>query len=176
MGERREIIDSQVCCINCVNRSHNLVEDSYKPIAEVSQNKSFGKKKSEQIVMSLLLIAGIIILILLRRHARLHEWIYTFITTNTTIKIILLTLNIPIYFVLGKLIFGSLKNFWRLEKYDYIPIYYLLLSRRGRNMARRDYSSGHFSLKRILLHMLHIWLFIALYLVQYMLIKVIFLN
>lgn len=166
---------------------HNLITNSNKQTYATSHGKNLKNKKFNTKWLNVVIVSGILLGVVLatlvtpeslrnRLSDRVGEWIYAFLTTNVTVKIILLIVNIPIYFLLGTLIFSTFKNFWRLEKYGYIPIYYLLLSRRARNMARRDYSSGYFSLKRILLHMLHIWLFIALYLVQYMLIKVVFLN
>lgn len=40
--------------------------------------------------------------------------IWSFLTTNIEVKIILLTLNIPLYFVLGKVIFKDWNRFWRI--------------------------------------------------------------
>ena len=153
-------------------------------------NETVDNKKRNQKALNITIAAGIALGVLIaifltpapdelhnRFSDRLAEWLVAFITTNITVKVVLLIVNIPVYFLLAGLIFGNLKHFWRSEKYKYIPTFYILLSRKGRNMFRRDYyPEGHFSWKLILMRSLHGFLFVAVYLVQYMLIKIIFLS
>jgi len=106
----------------------------------------------------------------------LAEWIYTFIITNTTIKIILLIMNIPVYFLLGRLIFGSWKRFWRVVfwralMFSLIPLFILF----RRDIFRRP-SLKPPSWTEIRLSIVLNFLWLALYFAQYILIKMIFLN
>jgi predicted Zn finger-like uncharacterized protein len=109
----------------------------------------------------------------------LAECFYNFLTTNPTIKIVLLIVNIPVFFILAKIIFGDLNHWWRHGKYRYISMYHIMLlpiSRKKREVMRRDYSDRNQVRKEFWLHMLHCWLWIALYFLQYLLIKIIFLG
>ena len=162
-------------------------QGSEKQISAKLPNESVNNRKYCHKVLSIAIAAGILLgifMIIFLPENKLHnslsdhfaEWFFAFTTTHVTVKIVLLIVNIPIYFLLARLIFGFLKRFWRLEKYNYMPNFYILLSRRGRNMMRRDYQEGYFSWKEVTLHILHCCLFVAVYSVQYLLVKIIFLN
>lgn len=106
----------------------------------------------------------------------LAEWIAIFVTTNKTIKIILLIVNIPIYVVLGRLMFGDWKRFWRVVfwrvvMFSLTPFFVLF----RRSIFRSD-SWIPPSWAEIGLAILLNFLWLALYFVQYMLIKMMFLN
>jgi hypothetical protein len=106
----------------------------------------------------------------------LAEWIAIFVTTNITTKIILLIVNIPIYVVLGRLMFGDWKRFWRVVfwrvvMFSLTPFFVLFRRSIFNSDSWVPPSRAEIGLA-ILLNLL--WL--ALYFVQYMLIKMIFLN
>ena len=104
----------------------------------------------------------------------LAELIVKFVTTNISLKIILLVVNIPVYFLLAKLIFGSWQRFWRLAKYGLIPMFFFTASRR--NTLRKDFSEGVTSWRERGLHVFLDFSWIALYFVQYFLIKTLFVK
>lgn len=111
----------------------------------------------------------------------LAEWIFHFLTTNPTVKIVLLIVNIPVFFILAKLIFGDLNHWWQHAKYRLLPIYYIMLmflpiSRKKREITRKDFSDRNQVHKEFWLHTFHCWLWITLYILQYLLIKIIILG
>ena len=106
----------------------------------------------------------------------LAEWIAIFVTTNKTIKIILLIANTPIYVLLGRLIFADWKHFgrvvfWRVIMFPLTPFFVLF----RRSIFRSD-SWIPPSWAEIRLAILLDLLWLALYFVQYMLIKMMFMN
>ena len=101
----------------------------------------------------------------------LAEWIVTFVTTDTTVKVLLLFVNIPIYLILGRLIFGDWKRFWRVVMFSLTPIFVLFRRKMFRNNSWVPLSWSEIGLA-ILLNFL--WL--ALYFVQYIVIKAVFLS
>lgn len=104
------------------------------------------------------------------------EFIYGIMTTNIWTKVILLVCNIPIFFFLGRLMFGNWKRFWHVFSARNIWILFapfiilfrrdLLRKDRWLDIPRKDYT----------LSTLHLWLFLLLYVFQYMIIKLLFLT
>ncbi len=98
----------------------------------------------------------------------LAELIVGFITTNKKLKIILLIINVPLYIIIGKLLFGGLKDFWRVEKYFSFPVFI-----RMTRFFKEDFEQEWAGYK---LHIFLFWICVVLYLLQYALIKAIFLK
>ena len=95
----------------------------------------------------------------------LGEMIYGFITTNITLKIILLILNIPVYFLLGRLLFGSWSNFRAVLKKGFIidtlgPLMFLFY--RGREKIERIMLSRKEMWISILVNLLWVSIYISL--------------
>ncbi len=163
--------------------------DSYKP-----EKKFFGLKmaKANVKVLASLLIGSLIIICFFHWFGdwsnprtpkflqptieSLAKLIANFITENTKVKLVLLLVNIPVYILIGTLLFGGWKRFWRAEKYSHLSAFYFLGSRKGRETACRDQREGYFSWRHTGLHVLHLCLWILLYFVQYAMIKNLFLN
>jgi hypothetical protein len=104
------------------------------------------------------------------------EFIYGFVTTNIWTKIILLICNIPVFFLLGRLLFGNWKRFWHVLSVRHMwnlfaP--FIILFRR--DLLRKD-SGLDLHRADFMLSMLHAWLFLLSYLFQYTMIKFLFLT
>ena len=101
------------------------------------------------------------------------EQVASFVVTNTLIKIVLAVFHIPIYIVLAKLFFGDLKRWWREEKILIIPDWIVVtFFRHWYRGTYSDKNKGKSEANRSLILFI-VW--IALYFVEYMLIKVLFL-
>jgi hypothetical protein len=105
---------------------------------------------------------------------RLAEWIVTFATTNVRLKLVLLVLNIPLYFLLGRLLFGSWDRFLGVLRKSIIiyilgPFMFLFYHRRER------VRSALVSRQEIGLSTLVDTLWVGLYTLEYLSIKAIFL-
>ena len=104
------------------------------------------------------------------------EFIYGLLTTNVWTKVILLICNIPIFFLLGRLMFGNWNRFWHVLYVrnmwilfaPFIVLFRRDLLRKGSwlDIPRADYN----------LLILQMWLFVLSYICQYMIIKFLFLT
>ena len=100
----------------------------------------------------------------------LAKWIWACVITNTSVKFSLLVLNIPIYFLIGKILYGSWKRAWQAFIYWELPVCFGF-----RRLLSVDFHEKYlWATWR--LRFFHYGLWIALYILQYILIKMIFLT
>jgi len=106
---------------------------------------------------------------------KLAEAIYAFATTNICLKLVLLALNIPLYFLLGRLIFGSWDRFLGVLRKSIIiyllgPLIFLFYRKRDR------IRSALVTNREIGLSTLVDFLWVGLYALEYLIIRSLFIS
>jgi hypothetical protein len=100
----------------------------------------------------------------------LAEIIVGFATTNVTLKIVLLVVNIPVFFYLGRLLFGNWQDFLRVLKKGFIintlgPFMFLFCRK------REELKSALISATDIRIIYLIEFLWVCIYVIEYLAIK-----
>jgi DNA-directed RNA polymerase subunit RPC12/RpoP len=85
-------------------------------------------KKPQMRIAFVVLLLGICVGLILRWYDTtsgevITRAVYSFFTTHIMLKAVLLMLNIPIFILIGRLMIGSWKRYWEVTKWHFIPFW-----------------------------------------------------
>ena len=89
---------------------------------------------------------------------------------NLRVLIILAVANIPVYFLTARLMFRSWKRFWGVAKYHFIYVFRIL------EIGYGNFLKEYFSLPDLVLLYFHSFLCGILFVVQWLVLRIIFLD